>query len=211
MAPAVPTGRPWRAGWVVVLGAAGGLVFTLGLLVQARCAVGRCPAPAVQRLFGLDAVGSLPRLFTTAVFVLVAVLAWAAARRTGGRVQLWWSAVAAGAVVLALAKAVSAHSSAEQDSQVLTLVAGVALGLVGLPVLLVAGLRWSVAGAAPVTGALAAYAVAALGLDQVTSLVVVLFRDPVLLAFAVYLEEGGEAVTAVVLLAAVLQAVPRRP
>jgi hypothetical protein len=62
----------------------------------------------------------------------------------------------------------------------------------------------------PVTGALTAYAVAALGLDQLTGAVASVSASPVALGFAVYLEEGGEAVTALVLLAVVLQAVPRR-
>jgi hypothetical protein len=206
---AVPTGRPRRARWVVVLAGLGGLLFTIGLLVEVRCAVGECPAPEVRRLFELDALGSLPRLFTTAVFVVVGVTAGLAWRRTPGRAGWWWGLVTVGGVALALAKAVSVHSAAEQDDgRWVTLVAGVLLTAIGLPLLLWAGLRWSVAGAAPVCAALAAYAVAALGLDQVTGAVSALSANPVLIAFAVYLEEGGEAVTAVVLLATVVQAVP---
>jgi hypothetical protein len=91
-----------------------------------------------------------------------------------------------------------------------TLVGGVLVAVVGLPVLWRLGVRWSVPGAGVVTAALAAYAVAALGLDQVTGLIGSLSAEPVLLAFAVCLEEGGEAVTALVLLAAVAQWVPRR-
>jgi hypothetical protein len=196
---------------LVGLAGLGGLLFTVGLLVEVRCAVGRCPGPEVRRLFDLDALGALPRLFTTAVFVVIAVLAGLAGARAAGRVRIWWSVVAAGGVALALAKAVSAHSSLEQDDgRALTLVGGVALTVIGLPLLLWAGLRWSVPGALPVTAALAAYAVAALGLDQVTGAVASVSTSPVLLAFAVYLEEGGEAVTALVLLATVVQAVPRR-
>jgi hypothetical protein len=210
VAPAVPTGRPGRARWLIGLAALGGLLFTGGLLVEVRCAVGSCPAPWVWRLFDLDGLGGLPRLFTTAVFGIVAVLAGLRSRRAAGRARLWWGAVAAGGVVLAVAKAVSAHSSLEQDDgRVLTLVGGLALTLVALSLLLRLGRRWSVPGALPVSGALAAYAVAALGLDQVTGAVASLSASPVLRAFAVYLEEGGEAVTALVLLAAVVQTVPR--
>ena len=204
---AVPTGRPGRARWLVSLAALGGLLFTLGLLVEVRCAVGHCPAPGVRRLFDLEAVGALPRLFTTAVFVGVAVTAVLAAGRAPGRGRRWWAFVAAGAVVLAAAKAVSAHSALEQDDgRLLTLVGGVALTVVGLPLLLGTGLRWSVPGAVPVTAALAAYAVAALGLDQVTGAVASVSANPVLLAFAVYVEEGGEAVTALIVLATLVQA-----
>ena len=55
--PAVPAGRPGRARWVVALGGVGGLLFTVGLLVRVRCAVGACPAPGVRRLFALDGLG----------------------------------------------------------------------------------------------------------------------------------------------------------
>ena len=169
MPPAVPTGQPRRARWVVALAGVGGLLFTVGLLVEVRCAVGECPAPWVRRLFELDALGSLPRSFTTAVFAVVAVVAGLAWRRTPGRVGSWWGLVAAVGMALTVAKAVSVHSAAEQDDgRVLTLVVGVALTAIGLPLLLWAGLRWAVPGAAPVCGAMAAYAVAALGLDEVT-------------------------------------------
>jgi hypothetical protein len=196
---------------VLVLAAVGGLLLTIGLLVEVRCAVGRCPAPGVRRLFDLDALGALPRLFTTGVFVLVAVLAGLASWRASRRARWWWGLIAAGGVVLAGAKVVSVHSSAEQDGgRLITLAGGVALTVVALLVLLWTGLRWSVPGAAPVAGALTAYAVAALGLDQVTGAVTSVSGSPVARAFAVYLEEGGEAVTVLVLLTLVLQAVPRR-
>jgi hypothetical protein len=204
---AVPTGRPGRGRWLLGLAGLGGVLFTLGLIVQLRCAVGRCPAPGVRRLFDLDGLGALPRLFTTALFVVVAVTAALAAGRAEGRARWWWALVAGGAVLLAAAKAVSTHSALEQDDgRLLTLVGGVALTVVGLPLLLWAGLWWQVPGAVPVSAALAAYAVAALGLDQVTGAVASVSADPVLLAFAVYLEEGGEAVTALVLLASVVRA-----
>ena len=208
---AVPVGRLRRARWVVLLAAVGGLLFTAGLLVEVRCAVGRCPAPGVRRLFDLDALGALPRLFTTVVFVVIAVSTGLACRRAAGRVRWWWAAVAGGAVALAALKAVSVHSSLERDDgRLLTLAGGVAVTVVALSLLLWLGLRWSVPGVLPVVGALAAYAAAALGLDQVTAAVGSLTTDPVVLAFAVYLEEGGEAVTALVLMATVVQAAPRR-
>jgi hypothetical protein len=211
VAPRAPAERPRRARWVLAPAVVGGLLFTAGLLVELRCAVGRCPGPAVQGLFDLDGIGALPRLFTTAVFAGVAALGAVAALRSDGRRAWWWAVVAGGGVLLAVAKALSSHSALERDDGALvTLVGGVLVAVVGLPVLWRVGVRWSVPGAGVVTAALAAYAVAALGLDQVTGLIGSLAAEPVLLAFAVYLEEGGEAVTALVLLAAVAQWVPRR-
>jgi hypothetical protein len=119
--------------------------------------------------------------------------------------------VALGGVVLAAAKSVSAHSAAEGvDGRWVTLVGGLLLTLVGLPVLWWSGRRWSVPAAGAVTFVLALYAAAALGLDQVTALVRALFGGPVLLALAIWLEEGGEAVTALLLLAAVVRWLPPR-
>ena len=209
MAPRVPVDRSWRAHWLLGLAVVGGLLFTAGLVVELRCGVGRCPAPAVRRLFDLDGVGGLPRLFTTAVFAAVAGHAVAAARRSAGRRAWWWGVVAVGAALLTAGKAVSTHSALERyGGTVVTLVGGVLLTLVGLPLLWREGRRWAVPGSGPVTAALAAYACAALGLDQLTGLVAGVLRQPELLAFAVFLEEGGEAVTAVALLAVVAQWLP---
>lgn len=203
----MPTGRPLRARWLIGLAALGGLLFTAGLLVEVRCAVGHCPAPRVQRLFDLDGLGGLPRLFTTGMFVAVAALAALAAARSTRWVRAWWAAVAAVGVVLAVAKAVSSHSTLEQDGgRYVTLVGGVLVTVIGLSVLWWAGRAWSVPAASPVCVALAVYAVAALGLDQVTAAVTKVTSSPVALAVATFVEEGGEAVTALVLLAAVVQA-----
>ena len=196
---------------VLALGALGGALFTVGLFVRLRCAVGRCPVPHARRLLDLDAVGSLPRLYITALFLAVAVLAARAAVRVSPPARWWWGLVALGAVVLAAAKSVSVHSSAEKmDGQWVTLVGGLLLTLVGLPALWWAGRRWSVPAAGAVTFLLALYAAAALGLDQVTSLVRALSGGPVSLALATYLEEGGEAVTALLLLARVARWLPPR-
>jgi hypothetical protein len=211
VAPGAPVERPRRARWVLAPAVVGGLLFTAGLLVELRCAVGRCPDRATWGLFDLDGVGALPRLFTVAVFAGVAALSALAARRSDGPRARWWAMVAGGGVLLVVAKALSSHSALERDGGVLvTLGGGVLVAAVGLPLLWRAGVRWSVPGAGVVTAALAAYAVAALGLDQVSGLGGSLAAGPVLLASPVYLEEGGEAVTALVLLAAVARWVPRR-
>jgi hypothetical protein len=199
------------AGWVLALGALGGVLFTAGLLVRLQCAVGRCPARPIRHALDLDAVGSLPRLFITVLFVAVAVLAVRAAVRVSPPARWWWGLVALGAVVLAGAKSVSVHSVAEQvDGRWATLLGGLALTFVGLPLLWWTGRRWSVPAAGALTFALAVYAAAALGLDEVTALVRALSGGRVWRAFATYLEEGGEAVTALLLLAAVARWLPPR-
>src|SRR3978361_150814 len=128
---AEPAWRPIRGGWVVslvALGGLGGLLFSIGLLVGVRCARGRCPSARVQRLFDLDGIDSLPRLFTTAVFLGVAVLAVLACRRARERARLWWAALVVSGAALAVAKAVSVHSSLERDDgRQTTLVGGVLL------------------------------------------------------------------------------------
>jgi hypothetical protein len=210
--PAVSLRISRTTGWLLAVAGLGGLLFTAGLVFNLECAVGHCPAPLVRRLFDLDGLGSLPRLFTTAVLLGVGVLAALASWRAVDRARAWWGLVAAGGVLLACAKAVSAHSSMEQDDgRVVTLVVGVLVTVVGLPLLWWAGRRWSVPAVTAVTAALAAYALAALGLDQVTAAVVTVSRSPVLRVFALYLEEGGEAVTGLVVLATVaLTGRPRR-
>jgi hypothetical protein len=197
------------AGWVLGLGALGGLLFTVGLVVRLRCAVGRCPAPQTRHVLDLDAVGSLPRLFISALFVAVAVLGARAAARAEPPARWWWLLLAVGGGLLAGAKLVSVHSAAEQvDGRWGTLVGGLALTVVGLPAVWWAGRRWSVPAAGTVTLALAAYAAAALGLDQVTALVGLVWSGPITRAFATFLEEGGEAGTALLLLAAVVRWLP---
>lgn len=203
--------RGRRAGWLIGLGGLGGVLFTAGLVVRLQCATGRCPSRSTRHLFDLDSIGSLPRLFITALFVAVAVLAAGVAARTAAPARWWWRLVATGGVVLAVAKSVSVHSSAEGwEGRWVTLVGGLALTLVGLSALWWAGRRWSVPAAGTVTLALAVYAAAALGLDQVTALVGVLSSGQVWRAFATYLEEGGEAVTALLLMAVVDRWVPPR-
>ncbi|WP_229681963.1 hypothetical protein [Modestobacter marinus] len=182
----------------------GGLLFTVGLLAEARCAVGRCPDAGWYRLVALDSVGALPRLFTTAVFLAAGLLAGVGAVRSTGRARWWWAAVLAAGVVLAVAKAGSVSTAAEQDGgRYATLAGTLLLSGVGLSVLWWAGRRWSVRGTARVTLALAGYVVAALGLDQVTVAVRAVSGSPLALAVATYLEEGAEAVAALLLLAVV--------
>ncbi|MCZ2803732.1 hypothetical protein O2W18_01275 [Modestobacter sp. VKM Ac-2983] len=183
--------------------AVGALLFAAGLLVEVRCAVDRCPAAGWSRLLALDAPWALPRLFTAAVFLAVGLTAALAVAGSAARVRWWWAAVLGLGVALGTAKAASASSVVEQSGgRFTTLVVGVLLSAVGLPLLWRAGRRWAVHGATPVTLALTGCAVAVLGLDQVTAVVRSASSSPVALAVATCLEEGGEAVAALLLLAA---------
>lgn len=202
--PLPPWPRLRETWWVYALGAALVGLYCAGLFVRIRCTfLGHCGGPA--RLFDLDALGGVPRLVTTALFLATAVLAWFASRRCVGRRALWWRAVAGIGVVLALAKLVSLHSLAKADSAVLTLVGSVLLAVAGLGVLSVLGRRWGVSATRPVVTALALYAGAAIGLDAVTWLIAAVQAHAGALsaAAATFVEEFGEALTALVLLVTV--------
>jgi hypothetical protein len=196
---------------VYLLGAAELVLFPLGLLARVRCSVGQCHGSWLDQAVDLDAIGGLPRLLITGLFVGVAVLCWGAARRSRGTARLWWTAIAALGVVLALAKLVSAHSTAKEESPLLTLAVGVVLAAAALGGLALAGRRWGIAGVRPVLAALAAYAVAALGLDALGSAVLAAHPDAVLLgAMCTFVEELGEAVTALLVVVAVRWHLPAR-
>lgn len=178
------------------------VIFPVGLVVEVRCGLGRCRGSLFERLMSLDGLGALPRLYTSGLFVAVALVAWSARRRTTGGAQVWWTAVVAIGAGLALAKLVSVHSVAKGVAPTATLVGGVAVTVLTLGALLLSGRRWGVAAAAPVVVALAVYAGAALGLDLVTSLLTAV-QDRVgalSRASVTFGEEFGEAVTALFLL-----------
>src|SRR3954454_21563825 len=65
--------RPWPrlrdTWWVFGLAAAALALFLLGFLVALRCGPWGCRGSLVARLLDLDALGGLPRLFTTALFL----------------------------------------------------------------------------------------------------------------------------------------------
>ena len=188
--------------WAIGLGAALIALYSAGLLVRIRCAVGgHCGGPA--RFFDLDALGGVPRLTTTALFVVSAVVAWRASRLSSGRRALWWAAVAAIAAVLAVLKLLSVHSVAKADSATLTLLGSVLATGVALGGVWVLGRRWDVAAAGPVTLALAVYACAAIGLDAVTWLFAAVQSEAGALSAsaATFVEELGEALAALVVLA----------
>jgi hypothetical protein len=202
--PLAPWPRLREAWWVYVVGAALIALYCTGLLVRIRCAVRhRCGGPA--ELFDLDALGGLPRLTTTALFVATAMLAWRASRLRSGRSALWWTAIAGVGAVLAVLKLVSAHSAAKADSAALTLGGSVVLAAAALAALWLLGRRWGVPATGPVVLALALYAGAAIGLDVLTSVVTAVQEHAGALTAAAttFVEELGEALTALILLVVV--------
>lgn len=204
-APGRPRGELRRAWWVAALAVAAVGLFSVGLAVDLRCRLDGC-AWRRDRYFAIDYVAGLPRLFTAAMFVAVAVAAWMAARRSTGRSRGWWTAASLIGAALAVFKLLSVHSDAESASVVWTLAGGVAISVVVLPVLWWTARRWGVPAGPPVVVALGLYALAALGLDAVTGLVG--GTGVVADAVSTFVEELGEALTALLVLASVWWSLP---
>ena len=201
------------AWWVWLLLGVAVVLFGAGLDVRLRCRLhDGCHWWTRDRFFDLDSLGGLPRLFITGLFVAVAVLAWRARRRSVGRSAAWWTAVSAIGAALAVLKVVSAHSTAKASAGALTLVVGVLLSVVVLAVLLRTARRWDVPAGPWVVVALAAYAFAALGLDAVTGAVGTIPGTTGVVADAVaaFVEEFGEALGALFVLAMVWRRLPSR-
>jgi hypothetical protein len=191
--------------WVYALAATAVVIFPVGLVVGIRCGLHRCSGSLVERLMSLDGLGGLPRLYTTGLFVAIAIVAWAARTRATGAGQLWWAAVSAIGGGLALAKLLSVHSVAKGAAPLATLVGGLLLTVLALVALTASGRRWRVRATIPVVGALGIYAGTALGLDLVTSLLIAV-QDRVgalSRASVTFAEEFGEAVAALFVLVTV--------
>ncbi len=202
--------RPWPGirdtWWVFGLAAAALGIFLLSFLVALRCGPRGCDGLLGTRLLDLDAVGGLPRLFTTGLFLGVAVLALRARRGRGGQAALWWAGIGIIAAGLALAKVGSVHGSLKSSvSPVVTLVGGLALTLLVLGAAWVTGRRWGVAAARPVVLALATYAAVALGLDLLTGVAAAVQERVgwLTVSGATFVEELGEALAALLLLVTV--------
>lgn len=209
-APPTPT-RVRDDTWLWALAGLALGLFGVGFVVRWRCTTGACSLGGAEWVFDLDAVGGLPRLFTTGLFVASAVCAGLTAARSTGRRRLWWAAVALVGVGLVFAKLVSAHSVLEGwDGAGQTLVLGSIASLLGLPVLGLVGRAWRVPGSRDVVLALAVYALAALGLDRLTAAVVYADPTPFAMAAATFVEELGEALTALTLLAVLVRRLPER-
>jgi hypothetical protein len=190
----------WRtARWVVLPGVVAVLLFGAAYVVRLSCALGHCTAPPVRHLLDLDAVGGLPRLFTTGVLAAGGMLAGVRCLSVTGRPRLWWAAVAATGLGLAILKLVSAHSVVKAETSPMTaLLLGLAVAVPVLALLAVAGRTWGIAETARVVTAFAGYALAALGLDVLTSLVEAVQDDvgAVSASSATFVEELGEALAA---------------
>ena len=210
--PPSPWPRLYDSWWVYALAGVAVVVFPVSLVVEVRCGLGRCTGSFAERLFSLDELGGLPRLYTSGLFVAVAVLGATAARRCAGRVRLWWTAVAGIGGVLALAKLVSAHSEAKGMSPLVTLLVGVVLTVVALGALVVSGRRWGIAVTRPVVLALGLFAAASLGLDAVTSLLVAVQESVGALTrtAVTFGEELGEGMAALFVLVTVRWCLPAR-
>src|SRR4051794_23593056 len=203
--PLTPWPRLRETWWVYALAVTLVGLYSVALMERLRCRfAGRCGG-AVAHVLDLEAVGGLPRLVTTALFVVTAVIAWGACLRSSGLRALWWAAVGVVAAALSVLKLVSAHSVAKADSVVLTLLGSVLVTVVVLGALVALGRRWGVPAAGPVVLALAVYACAALGLDVVTWAVAAVQSHAGALSAAAtaFVEELGEALTALTLLVTV--------
>ncbi|MGY1736612.1 hypothetical protein [Geodermatophilus sp. SYSU D00684] len=206
-------GGPHPAAWwswglgLVALG-----LFTVALVARLGCVRYACVGSSAEQVLNLDAIGGLPRLFTTGLFVAVCVLAGREGRRSEGRTATWWWLVVLAAGALALLKAVSGHSIAKATSPALTLSVSTLLAAVAVAVLWTTGHRWRVAAGRPVAVAVGLYAVAALGLELVTAAGAALAsaHGGVEVAVGTYVEELGEALTATVLLTTVHRWTTRR-
>lgn len=197
--------------WVFGLAASALGLFLVAFLVDLHCGRRGCRGSLPFRLFDLDTVGGVPRLFTAGLFVGVAFLAWRARRAAAGASATWWAAVVVIATFLALAKLIGLHSTLKDDSPGSTLVGGLALAAVTLTALWVAGRRWGPAVAGPVVLALAGYVAVALGLDVLTGLAAGVQHRvgwPTV-AGATFVEELGEALAALLLVTVCRSAAPR--
>jgi hypothetical protein len=188
-----------------VLAAAAALLETVGLGVRLFDVRG-----SLARLLAMDLPGSLPRLFVAGLLAAAAIAAALGARIQPGR-RVWWSAVALLAAGLAAAKAagelpvllVHLLGSGEQAWRGVAVLGGLVAGLAVL---------WRLGGGERrVVALLWAYGVAAVGLSLVSTYAR-RTGGPVPAAFATFVEESGEALTAAGLLVAVLVGVlPRLP
>lgn len=213
--PVPPAVAAWRARdlrWASVLAVVALVLFAVGFWVRLRCGLGHCPGAPFGRLLDLDAVGGLPRLFTSGLFLAVTWLAGSGARAVGGGIRLWWAAVAGGGLALTVAKLASVHPAlSEGTSPLSSVAAGLATAVPALVLLWLTGRRCGVLATAPVVAALAVFAAAALGLDVLTTLAALPQASvgAFSLAAATFVEEFGEALAALLLVVVVHRHRPR--
>jgi hypothetical protein len=188
----------------VALAAGAVLLETSGFVVRLDGATGQ-----TARLLSMDAPLSLPRLYVTALFLAAAIAAVTAAARLPGR-RAWWLAVAAVAGAIASVKGGGTiHAQAMNALQQAVGARAALLLSVAAAVAVVAGLwtftRTERRDRRRVLGTLALYALASVGLSEISAVV-----PAALAATATFLEESGEALAGVAFLIAVLVGVAPR-
>ena len=165
---------------------------------------------SLAQLVSMDAPLSLPRMFVTTMFAVAALAAVVAGGRIPGR-RTWWTSVGVIAALIATVKgggtvhvrAMSALRSAVGGTGALLVSVGLAAAVIGFLGFLS---RAEQRDRRRVLGVLSLYAVASVGLSAVSSAASGSFWT----AAATYLEESGEALTAVAFLLAVLVGVAPR-
>jgi hypothetical protein len=156
------------------------------------------------QLLSMDAPLSVPRMFVTALFAVAALAAVVAGGRIPGR-RTWWTTVGVVAAGVATvksggtvhARAMSALHSAVGGTGALLVSIAAALAVIGVLGFLSRAERRD---RRRILGILSLYAVASVGLSAVSAAV----SGPFWSAAATYVEESGEALTAVALLVGVL-------
>jgi hypothetical protein len=158
----------------------------------------------------MDAPLSLPRMFVTALFAAAGLAALIAAGRIPGR-RTWWTTVGVVAAGIATvkgggtvhARAIGALHQALGGSGTLLVSVAVAVAVIGVLGFLS---RAEQRDRRRILGILSLYAVASVGLSAVSAAA----SGPFWTAAATYVEESGEALTAVAFLVGVLVGVAPR-
>jgi hypothetical protein len=163
----------------------------------------------VAHVLSTTSPGSLPHLYTAALFAAAALAAVAGAARNSGR-RVWWVTVGVAAAGIATVEAGSTvHVTVVQTLTSLTSTAGAvaisALGAVAVLAVLAFVSRAERRDRRRVLSTFALYAVAAVGLSAVSSAVGGQWA-----AMATFVEESGEALAGVAVLVAVLVGVAPR-
>src|SRR5690348_14078804 len=89
--------RPRQARWVCAVAVALVALYLVAFAVRVHCSLGGACGRGLL-LLDLDALGSLPRLVTTALFVATAALASRVGRWAAAPAERWWRAVSVLAV-----------------------------------------------------------------------------------------------------------------
>ena len=190
--------------FAVALGLVAVALEALGLVLRS---VGRTTGSA--QLLAMDEPWSVPRMFITALFLAAAVAAVMGAIQMPER-RTWWTAVAIVATVIAVIKGggtvhtrILGALGGYEHPVLATLVSG------SIAAAVIAGLsylsRTERRDRRRVLGAFSLYAVAAVGLSSISSVV-----SGDLAAGATFFEESGEALAAITVLVAVLAGVVPR-